>query len=118
MNTGRHDVENALSASRGDSPSLDNVRLIGYEWQSYFTYLLYQKGHRECLVKYSELPTLALLVVWIPKYSTVEQRSMYISDHTSDVSCGIRRFPGRWVLDAIEVVDGRRVEVQRITLIE
>jgi hypothetical protein len=43
---------------------------------------------------------------------------VYISDHTSDVPCGIRRFPGRWVLDAIEVVDGRRVEVQRITLIE
>ena len=41
---------------------------------------------------------------------------MYISDHTSDVSCGIW-FSGQW-LDADEVVDGRKVETQRITHIE
>jgi hypothetical protein len=43
---------------------------------------------------------------------------MYISNHTSDISCGIRRFPGRRILDAVEVVDGRSVEIQRIPLIE
>lgn len=43
---------------------------------------------------------------------------MYISDHASDVSRGIRRFSGWWVLDAVEIVGGRRVEIQRIPLIE
>jgi hypothetical protein len=82
------------------------------------TYLLGQKGHRKCLVKQSEFPVLALLVIWIPEDATIEQRSMYISDHASDVSCGIRRFAGWRVFDAVKVVDGRGVEVQRIPLIE
>jgi hypothetical protein len=43
---------------------------------------------------------------------------MYIGDHTSDISRRVRRFAGRRKLDAVEVLDGRRVEVQRIPLIE
>jgi hypothetical protein len=82
------------------------------------TYLLRQKGHRERLVKQPELPFLALLVVRIPKDATVEQRSMYIGDHTSDISSGVRGFSGRRILDAVEVVYGGRMKIQRIPLIE
>jgi hypothetical protein len=76
------------------------------------TYLLGQKGHRKCLVKQPKLPVLALLVVWIPEDATIEQGPMYISDHTSDISRGVRGFAGGWKLDTIEVLNGRRVEMQ------
>lgn len=120
MNAGRHDVEDARGTCRGDSPSLDNIEYhsITAPDRGQATYLLSQKCHRECLVKQPELPVLTLLVVGIPKDATVEERPMYISNHTSDISCGIRRFPGRRILDAVEVVDGRSVEIQRIPLIE
>jgi hypothetical protein len=82
------------------------------------TYLLRQIGHRECLVKQSELPLLALLVVRVPKDTTVEQRSMYIRYHTPDIPSGVRGFGGRGIFDAVEVVYGGSVEIQRIPLIE
>jgi hypothetical protein len=78
----------------------------------HITYLLDQKGHRECLVKQPELPALTLLVIWIPEDATIEQRPMYISDHTSHISRGIRGFAGGRKLDAVEVVNGGRVEMQ------
>jgi hypothetical protein len=43
---------------------------------------------------------------------------MYIGDHASDVSRGIRRFSGGWVFDTVEIFEGWRVKIQRITLIE
>ena len=76
------------------------------------TYLLGQKGHRECLVKQPKLPVLTLLVIWISKDATIEQRPMYISDHTAHISRRIRGFAGGWKLDAIKVVNGGRVEMQ------
>jgi|SRR6266436_4373879 len=103
-------------------PALNIARVIGHSLIinkcRIITYLLSQKGHRECLVKHPELPILALLVIRIPEDATIEQRPMYISDHTSDISRRIRGFPGRWKLDAVEVVNGGRAEMQRIPLIE
>jgi hypothetical protein len=43
---------------------------------------------------------------------------MYIGNHTSHISCGIRGFAGGWKLDAVEVVNGGRVEMQWIPLVE
>src|SRR6266702_90816 len=43
---------------------------------------------------------------------------MNICDHTPDISRGVRRLPSRRILDAIEVVDGGAVEIERISLIE
>jgi len=84
----------------------------------HITHLLNQKGHRECLVEQPELPILALLVSRIPEDATIEQRSMYISDHTPDISRGVGGFAGRRKLDAVEVLNGGRVEMERIPLIE
>jgi hypothetical protein len=86
--------------------------------ECHITYLLGQKGHRECLVKQPELPTLTLLVGWISEDPAIEQRPMYISDHTSYISRWIRGFAGEWELDAVEVVNGGRVEMQWIPLVE
>jgi hypothetical protein len=86
--------------------------------ERHITYLLSQKGHRKCLVKQPELPVLALFVVWIPEDATIEQRPMYISDHTSNIPCGIGGFARRREFDAVEVVGGRAVKKQRIPLIE
>jgi hypothetical protein len=102
-------------------PALTRSRIISHSLimdERHITYLLGQKGHRKCLVKQPELPVLALLVRRIPKDATIEQRPVYISDHASNISRGIRGFAGRWKLDTVEVVDGRRVKVQRIPLIK
>ena len=101
-------------------PAFDNIVIdtISDQDRPQITYLLGQKSHRECLVKQPELPALTLLVIWIPEDATVEQRPMYVSDHTPDVSRGVRRFAGWWVFDAIEIVGGRGVEMQRISLIK
>jgi hypothetical protein len=96
-------------------PAWAMTRIIGHSMtinECHITYLLGQKGHRECLIKQPELPTLTLLVGWISEDPTIEQRPMYISDHTSHISRGIRGFAGGWELDAVEVVDGGRVEMQ------
>ena len=98
-------------------PALTMLRIIIMDGR-YITYLLGQKSHRKCLVKQPELPVLALLVRRVPKYATIEQRPVHIGDHASNISRGIRGFAGRWKLDTVEVVDGRRVEVQRIPLIK
>jgi len=42
---------------------------------------------------------------------------MYIGDHASNVSRGVR-FSGWWVFNTVEIVDGWRVEIQRIPLVE
>jgi hypothetical protein len=115
MNVLWDDVENALSTRCGDSSGLGNNR--DHRSQSdnkpvpHITYLLGQKGHGECFVKQSELPVLTLLVIWIPKDATIEQRPMYISNHTSHISRRIRGFAGGRKLDTVEVVNGGRVEM-------
>ena len=43
---------------------------------------------------------------------------MDICDHTPDVSRGVWRFRGGRILNALEIVDGGVVEVERISLIE
>ena len=97
----------ALASNDKDHRSQsDNKRVLQ------ITYLLGQKGHRECLIKYPELPVLTLLVMWIPEDATIEQRPMYISDHTSNISRRIRGFAGGRKLDAVEVVNSGRVEMQ------
>jgi hypothetical protein len=114
MNVRWDDVEDALITRCGNSSSLgkdhrsqsDNKRV------PHITYLFDQKGHRECLVQYPEFPVLTLLVIWISEDATIEQRPMYISDHTSHISRRIRRFAGGRKLDAVEVVNGGRVEMQ------
>jgi hypothetical protein len=96
MNALWDDVEDALSTRCGNSSGLDNDK--DHRSQSdnkrvpRITYLLGQKGHRECLVKHPEFSALTLLVNRIPKNATIEQRPMYISDHTSYISRGIRGF--------------------------
>jgi hypothetical protein len=116
MNALWDDVEDALSTRCGNSSGLGNDK--DHRSQSdnkrvpHITYLLGQKGHRECLVKQPELPVLTLLVVWISEDATIEQRPMYIGDHTSYISRGIRGFARGRKLDAVEVVNGGRVEMQ------
>jgi hypothetical protein len=116
MNALWHDVENAFSTRRGNSSGLGNDKDHRSQFDNkrvpHITYLLGQKGHRECLVKQPELPALTLLVSWIPEDATIKQRPMYIGNHTSHISCGIRGFAGGWKLDAVEVVNGGRVEMQ------
>ena len=115
MNVLWGDVENALSTRCSNSSGLSNDNdhrsQSDNKGVSHITYLLGQKGHRECFIKQPELPVLALLVSWIPEYATIQQRPMYISDHTPHISRGIRFVGGR-KLDAIEVVNGGRVEMQ------
>jgi hypothetical protein len=116
MNVLWDDVEDSLSTRCGNSSGLGNVKDHGsqsdHKRVQRITYLLGQKGHRECFVKQPELPILTLLVNWIPKDATIEQRPVYIGDHTSHISRGIWGFVGGRKLDAIEVVNGGRVEVQ------
>ena len=102
----------ALAMIRIHRSQSDNKRV------PHCTYLLGQKGHRECLVKQPELPALTLLVNWVPENATIEQCPMYIRDHTSDISRRIRGFARGRELDAVEVVNGGRVEMQRIPLVE
>lgn len=120
---GRHDVKDTLGTSCGDAPGLNSMTysLITSPAQGRapeITYLLRQIRHRERLVKQPELPFLAFLVIRIPKDATIKQRPVYIGDHTSDISSGVRGFSRRWILDALEIVDGGRVEIQRIPFIE
>lgn len=113
MNALWDDIEDALSTRCGNSPGL--TRIIGHSLtinKCRITYLLDQKGHRECLIEQPELPVLTLLVIWIAENATIEQCPMYIGDHTSDISSGIRGFAGGRKLDAVEVVNGGRVEMQ------
>ena len=71
------------------------------------TYLLSQESHRECLIKQPQLSTFTLLIIRVTKDSTIQQRSMDIGHHGSDIPCAVGGFTIRREFDAVEVgVDG------------
>lgn len=100
VNRGGDNVENTLRASSGNTASL-----------------LGEERHREGLVKHPQFTILALLVIRVAKDTAVQQRSVNIGNHGTDVPRRVRLAILR-VLDAVEVVVGRGVEVQRVSFVE
>ena len=82
------------------------------------TYLLSQESHRECLIKQPQFSTLTLLIIGVTKDPTIQQRSMDIGHHVSDIPRAVGGFTIRWEFDAVEVGVDRWVEVERVAFVE
>jgi hypothetical protein len=94
------DVQDPLGTGRGET-----------------TGLFCEVRHGEGFVEDSQLAVRALLVAWVTKDTSVEQRSVNIGNHGTNVSCAV------WlavcgVLDAVEVLLCWLVEVERVSLVE
>lgn len=80
--------------------------------------LLRKKRHGERLIQQPQLSLLTLLIIGISEDPAIEQRSVHICDHRSDVARAVGRAPVRGVLDAVEILDNWFVEVHRVALVE
>jgi hypothetical protein len=81
-------------------------------------YLLCQESHRECLIKQTQLARFTLLVIGVSEYPTIEQCTVNIGNHGTDVSCTVWGFGWIGEFDGVEIVDDGWVEVHGVTLIE
>jgi hypothetical protein len=81
------------------------------------TGLFCEVRHWERFIEDSQLAIGALLVAWVTKDTSIEQRSVHVGNHGTNVSCAV------WlavcgVLDAVEVLLCWLVEVERVALVE
>lgn len=100
VNGARDHVEDTLSTGGGDTAGL-----------------LGKEGHGEGLVEHTELAVLALLVVGVAEDTSVEESTVHVGDHGSNVTGRVGLAVGG-ELDGLEVLEGGGVEVERVTLVE
>lgn len=100
VNRSGDNVEDTLRAGSGNTTSL-----------------LSEERHGEGLVKHSQFTILALLVIRVAKDTAIQQRSVNIGNHGTNVPRRVG-LAILGILDAVEVVVGRGVEMQRVSFVE
>src|ERR1700761_134953 len=71
-------------------PATTALALVIDQLQYRLLTILKHHGHRSTLVQDSELPLWTLFVRGIRKDTTIQQRSIGVSDHGSDISGAVR----------------------------
>ena len=124
-----HDLESEVAGllQQHFAPKEDGTALVDGCWDDiqdpstacsgHTSRLLREERHGERLVEQPQLSALALLVVGVAEDAAVQQCAVYVCDHGADVTRRVW-LAVRGVLDAVEVLDDRLVEVHRVTLVE
>lgn len=80
--------------------------------------ILKYHGHRGALVQDTELALGALLISRVGKDASVEQSSIGIRNHATDITRAIRLAIGLSLLERVEVLDSGLLPVERVTLVD